>query len=817
MVAVLCAACVSSGTVQCPDKTVCSDGTRCVLVPNGAYQCASADQLSACGQVAEGAECSLNGKPGTCFGGGCIVAVCGDGVLDANPDVEACDDGNTLSSDGCSADCMSMETCGNGVIDVAVGEECDDGNTQLSGDGCTGHCKREYRLWRDVTPQQPQVRTGFGLVTDPLHGATMIGGGAQSNTTFQTLFNDTWRWDGGTWIEALPIEKPGLRYDATYTYDARRRRVIMFGGYGNSGTVSATTFEWDGLAWKERTSATKPTSRSGAGMACNLTDCVLFGGLSGTVLNDTWLWNGSAWTEKTFTTAFPSARTAAAMAYDPQQNAVVLYGGFDTNGIGLTDIWTYSADTWTRRAIASGGTGVTGKSSMARDPSRGKIVLVDAVQTSVLDTPASPTPWSLSRLTDPPTNIVSPQIAWDPDTMRLYAVGLSTSGTDLVTATLSGNVWTTVSTVRRPTSGATRTPAAYDPRRGTTIVLDASNGTFEWMGHGWTFRGVAGVNAKDGVALANDPVCGVTLSFGGGPANLSGTKSNDVFRFPDTMGTPTWQQLAPTGPLPPVRTHHSMAYDADRHVFVVFGGYVNGGDNVAGDTWELASTNCSAWVWTERTQVGGPPVRYDAQLVYDPVRKLTVLFGGQGTSGTPSLADTWEWNGTKWIQRTPTTSPPARYAHGMALDPRRQKIVLFGGKSDDGGNDTWEWNGTGAGLWTRLAPAVVPSQRSGMGFAQDITGGLIAIDGNGGGAVIVGVQRLTSELSTDGVDACQDATVDSDSDMAKGCTDPDCWTRCTPMCPPGTSCPSGPRCGDSMCNPFEDFLLCPSDCTTPPP
>jgi cysteine-rich repeat protein len=57
------------------------------------------------------------------------TSFCGDGVVDAAHG-EACDDGNGLSGDGCSATCQ-VETpapvCGNGVVEA--GEQCDDGNT----------------------------------------------------------------------------------------------------------------------------------------------------------------------------------------------------------------------------------------------------------------------------------------------------------------------------------------------------------------------------------------------------------------------------------------------------------------------------------------------------------------------------------------------------------------------------------------------------------------------------------------------------------------------------------------------------------------
>jgi cysteine-rich repeat protein len=62
--------------------------------------------------------------------------VCGDGTEQAPED---CDDGNTVSGDGCSAAC-TLETCGDGLVND--GEACDDG-AALSGDGCSATCTLE--------------------------------------------------------------------------------------------------------------------------------------------------------------------------------------------------------------------------------------------------------------------------------------------------------------------------------------------------------------------------------------------------------------------------------------------------------------------------------------------------------------------------------------------------------------------------------------------------------------------------------------------------------------------------------------------------
>ncbi|MFH1425315.1 MAG: hypothetical protein ABIG28_01110, partial [archaeon] len=51
---------------------------------------------------------------------------------------EACDDGNTVSCDGCKGDCTRVDKmCRDGIVEC--GEACDDGNTG-NGDGCSATC-----------------------------------------------------------------------------------------------------------------------------------------------------------------------------------------------------------------------------------------------------------------------------------------------------------------------------------------------------------------------------------------------------------------------------------------------------------------------------------------------------------------------------------------------------------------------------------------------------------------------------------------------------------------------------------------------------
>lgn len=151
----------------------------------------------------------------------------------------------------------------------------------------------------------------------------------------------------------------------------------------------------------------------------------------------------------------------------------------------------------------------------------------------------------------------------------------------------------------------------------------------------------------------------------------------------------TWEPLA-SGPS--ARRGHSMAYDAQRNVVVLFGGQV--GDNPAGDTWEWSS---GTWILRHPGGPGAPAPRIYAASAYDP-RHGVVVFGG---IGGPQYNDMWAWNGQQWTQ-LPSLPAPARHASAMAFDSGRNVIVLHGGFTDRWTSETWEYSETGwqpRGTW----------------------------------------------------------------------------------------------------------------------
>jgi fibro-slime domain-containing protein len=116
------------------------------------------------------------GGASDCGAVGVIPLECGDRVRDP---IEACDDGNNDSCDGCSADCNMIEpgyrcptpgamcvkiVCGDSRIDPP--ETCDDGPQAVGGgDGCSATCEREEG-WTCTLPGVACVATecGDGIV-----------------------------------------------------------------------------------------------------------------------------------------------------------------------------------------------------------------------------------------------------------------------------------------------------------------------------------------------------------------------------------------------------------------------------------------------------------------------------------------------------------------------------------------------------------------------------------------------------------------------------------------------------------------------------
>jgi hypothetical protein len=192
---------------------------------------------------------------------------------------------------------------------------------------------------------------------------------------------------------------------------------------------------------------------------------------------------------------------------------------------------------------------------------------------------------------------------------------------------------------------------------------------------------------------------------------LTGTAAGSPPLAPDE--DTIWEQVSTTS-YPKARYIHAMAYDSARRVTVLFGGDGTGRERL-NDTWEYNGLD-----WTQIQPAQSPPGRVNIQgaIAFDSQRNRTVLFGGLSAAGYRN--DTWEYDGVNWTQRAPSVSPPARDSHAMVYDPLRHVIVLFGGYSGNPSNlylnDTWEYNGSS---WTQVNTSQSPSGRNHHAMVYD--------------------------------------------------------------------------------------------------
>lgn len=330
--------------------------------------------------------------------------------------------------------------------------------------------------------------------------------------------------------------------------------------------------------------------------------------------------SGQTWTQLTPTGGPPSARGGTGSAYDPATNQMIIFGGEDSLGNNLNDVWTLTLGAqqqWTQVPIAGSlpagrlGPGASYDSVNSRlivfggglghtSPCVNDVwVLSNAngvgglpAWTQLSPSGTAPPPrWGASAIYAPASN-----------TMTIFGGNdcFSTNYNDVwVLSNANGQggtpVWTQLSPAgTAPSAGHTAT-AVYDPGSNRMIIY--------------------------GFIANPDQVWVLTNANGLG-------------------GTPTWIQLSPLAVGPP-KFDQATVYDPSSNSMIVFGGFA--GTALTNDTWVLSNANGLGGTpnWTQLSPSGGPPAsRCCMATVYDPATKRMVIFGGGGNNSS-SLNDTW--------------------------------------------------------------------------------------------------------------------------------------------------------------------------------
>jgi hypothetical protein len=186
-------------------------------------------------------------------------------------------------------------------------------------------------------------------------------------------------------------------------------------------------------------------------------------------------------------------------------------------------------------------------------------------------------------------------------------------------------------------------------------------------------------------------------------------------------GLPPWTNLSSGLTSQPAgRFSGSATWDAKDSEVVLFGGIPSGGGALR-TTWTFANGSWKPGTPHSLTVANSPSARWGASLAYDAADGYVVLFGGRSIQGG-LLNDTWTFSAGTWTNVTNSTAgaPPGRANASIAYDPAVSAVVLFGGRSPTSlFNDTWEYH---AARWTSVGalnptPTNTPAHRSGASLA----------------------------------------------------------------------------------------------------
>ncbi len=781
VVCALCVAgCLNSNSVSCEDGSTCPQGNVCDVAHGG---CVLPDQVASCDGMPDNTSCLTDGA---CHDGVCFTIECGNGFQD--PD-EACDDGNNADGDMCARDCLSDLTCGNGRIDLTTGESCDDGN-YVNHDGCTSACQVETSHWLEYVPKPTRHRAAAAAYDSRRDRVVVFGGGT---SLLNALTSKTWEWAKTHWVERIAQSTPPARFETPMAFDHERGRAVLFGG--NAGpqlpVFLADTWEWDGEAWRQIEIA-GPAARAGHALVYDAARkrIVLFGGTEGgpPFFDDTWEYDGTTWTQ--IQTAGPPGRYAMLAAYDPKRGRVVISTGRGPSNAIFADTWEYDGATW-RNVTPAGLQPQLVEAAMAFDATLQKLVVFGGGKTYT---------WDGTTWTDLQITVTQPDARSEHSLVSSFPQPLLHGGFESATSAVyddtyyfTGSTWVAPTTIP-----AVDYNIALDPLRRRHILYGGGN-TYELSEKGYRQLQTGTPPARNAVAFAPDPIRDSVVMFGGAIGSAT-VGSSETW----TLSNNVWSPRTP-GTVPPARLGASAVFDGTR--VIMFGGRTANTGTFFADTWSWDGTN-----WTSIPTAASPPGRMSPAMGYDPIRNEVILFGGFTYNGDYIYwNDTWAFDGTNWSPRPTIVSPVGRASTTLAWDAARGHLVLAGGNLPLAPtNDAWEWTGT---AWRTIEVAALPS--------ASMTSISPMVDGSGilGFPSFGGQQHGRFELRWDGVgteEYCDGSNLDEDELSA--CSDDDCWSICTPLCPPGTSCMTpGPSCGDGSCAlGRESCHTCASDCPCTP-
>lgn len=219
--------------------------------------------------------------------------------------------------------------------------------------------------WLEVCGEcPPGDNQEFGFAFDPIRNVTVMLGG--ENEGGGTITNTTWLFDGVSWTDAAPANSP------TNPWSSIAVSMCWHGGSGKIVLLGIAdvlsepeTWTWDGTDWTQESPATNP----GAGLVGgflpgkmaydpNADLCILFGNRVQQVptalpSDETWSWDGSNWALVTPATTSPPATDSTGSQLAWDDANGVIVGFLGGNGWSSDETWIWDGSDWSNASPAT--------------------------------------------------------------------------------------------------------------------------------------------------------------------------------------------------------------------------------------------------------------------------------------------------------------------------------------------------------------------------------------------------------------------------------------------------------------------------------
>ncbi len=206
--------------------------------------------------------------------------------------------------------------------------------------------------WTNMNPlgNKPTARMGHAIASISGDDKVVIFGGWDSTSSSGNYLYDTWVYDlsDNTWTNLNPATHPPDRIYHSMASITNEDKILLFGGKVGPGSKYGDTWIYDlsNNTWTQKFTINKPSPVYGPPMASIYNDdkIVLFGGYLGFHNYDdkTWVYDYSdnTWTNQ-YPIIHPSARGNGPMATIFNDDKVIMFGGY-IGGVGRTDeTWVY--------------------------------------------------------------------------------------------------------------------------------------------------------------------------------------------------------------------------------------------------------------------------------------------------------------------------------------------------------------------------------------------------------------------------------------------------------------------------------------------